>query len=302
MRPSTGFGFCICHVHVLAHATCRADACACHAGAFGSVGAATLSRPFSLPAPQMFGVVREYEAGHALDAAAQRRAAASPLRRELVQAARHLATHLGLGGATQPWHSGGCSCSLRLFLLPSLLPLGLGARCPFHLCTAEPCCSCCPCPAEPHWTIQTSLAVPQPSSCWTAAPPWGTSRACRRCWPPPAWRWRRSRRRFRLSCLPWLASWTGRCVCGTAANGTARGASLTCGAQLHAPQFARARGLKAPRHDAHPWLLPDYSQMTEQLTGMEPEAALHAEMQAALLALGGDAACISGEPARYSGS
>lgn len=72
--------------------------------------AASPACAFPRPGPQTFALVREYEAAHALDTAAQRRAAASPLRRELVQAAQHLAAGLGLGGAAQLWHAGGCSC------------------------------------------------------------------------------------------------------------------------------------------------------------------------------------------------
>ena len=61
----------------------------------------------SLPpriAPQMYGIVAEYEAVHPLDAAALHRARYHERRRELVGAAQQLVLGLGLGVA-QVWHA-----------------------------------------------------------------------------------------------------------------------------------------------------------------------------------------------------
>lgn len=57
---------------------------------------------------QSFAIVRDYEAGHVLDTAAVRRAAAAPSRADAVQAARHLAFEMQPSSIEQLWHSGVC--------------------------------------------------------------------------------------------------------------------------------------------------------------------------------------------------
>lgn len=56
---------------------------------------------------QAFAAVRDYEAGHALDAQALAACGYLERRPELVQAAQHLAAALGLGPTAQLWHAGG---------------------------------------------------------------------------------------------------------------------------------------------------------------------------------------------------